>query len=266
VMIISQLIYIVMFILWPLVSVIMIMIWMSLGLFLYQSKVICIGPVWNYWITKWIGIDHHHYPTILKGDNDIDFATLNKSLLAEFMIETLPQLIIQSVNTVLTNGVSATFIFSITLSIYNTINGVWKYGYYVLYLGKSVTEVPQEIEMLGGFIKSSYNPANNSNNNTNNNNNSNNITPPEVEARKLILESGSAEIIDIIIINKLTTPADLRDVRDVVKENILEKYKTLKSSSEYDHLKGLFDHFDVHHRRSIFEAGYELVNNGLSFA
>jgi len=111
--------------------------------------------------------------------------------------------------------------------------------------------------MLGGFIRSNI-----TNTNTKVTPSNNNITPPEVEAWKLILESGSMEIMEIIIRNKFKTATDFRDASDKIKEDILEKYKILKSSSEYDHLKDLVDHFDVHHHRSVLQAGYELV--GLS--
>lgn len=168
---------------WPLVSTALITIWLCIGMFLYQSKVICIGPVWNYWISKWLGIDHPSYQALLKGEDEIDLAILNKSLLAEFLIETLPQLIIQSVNTVFINDVNAVFLFSVILSSYDTINGLWKYGYYILYLGKSFSEVPHEIEMFGGFIKSSYDPQNP-------NQPSNPHHEYELKAWKLILESG----------------------------------------------------------------------------
>ena len=86
----------------------------------------CIGPVWNFWFINWLGTERFNALALEKAKEDIDFAILNESLFTEFICETMPQLIIQSINTSLTGGVNPAFLFSVILSGYNTVNGIYK--------------------------------------------------------------------------------------------------------------------------------------------
>jgi hypothetical protein len=199
--------------------------WFIVGIYLFQSKVICIGSIWNYWLGHWIGDERFNELNLLQPDSHIDFAILNESLFSEFLFETFPQLLLQIINTSLVGGTNFAFIFSVALSGYNTLNGIYKYGYYVIYKQKSLRDVPQEIELLGGFFKSKHKQ----------------VVPgtedepeakleAEAEAWKILIETGHADIVEMLFVHKnLKTPQDLKEAEIEILEEILNKYKDLKS-------------------------------------
>lgn len=250
VLILCQLVYLLIYLLvWPIISFILILLWSIVGLYLFQSKCICIGPVWNYWFKQWIGDEKMKLLNLNKPDDHIDFAILNESLLAEFLFETLPQLLIQSYNTILIEAVDGAYIFSVILSGYNTLNGLYKYGYHVLYKRIPVSDVPREIELLGGFLKYKNNKQ---------------IVPdaenqPEIEAWSLLVEIGNhQELVDLVETKNLKSPFDLRCADDSILEEILCLYLKLKTDREHQQLKELFDKFK-NDEKSYTDAAMEVV-------
>ncbi len=115
--------------------------WGGIGIFLFQCKVLSIAVVWNIWFLGWVGPTR--WPNYYKHIK-LDTAILNESLFAEFISETLPQLGLQSFNNSLTNTFSTVGIFSSALSVTIAFNGLYRYGYYTLYKGYKIGEVPTE--------------------------------------------------------------------------------------------------------------------------
>jgi hypothetical protein len=78
----------------------------------------------------------------------IDTGIMNESLFAEFLSETVPQLLLQSINSSacqqLNSGVA---IFSISLSVFMTCNGLYRYWYYTYFLGYEMRDVPLEVKI-----------------------------------------------------------------------------------------------------------------------
>ena len=68
------------------------------------------------------------------------------TMLSEFIFETIPQLMTQSVNNTYTNQWTSVFnITSIVLSGFVTLNGVWRFMYYSWWKGISLNQIPFEI-------------------------------------------------------------------------------------------------------------------------
>ena len=117
-------------------------LWLAFGFFLYQIKVMAVGSVWTFWFRVWRRRDgDKHDSKVL-----VDTGIMNESLLAEFVSETCPQLIIQSLNSALCGTLNnSTAQFSIFLSVFMACNGIYRYWYYTYYLGYDYKDVPLEM-------------------------------------------------------------------------------------------------------------------------
>jgi hypothetical protein len=70
--------------------------WLCVGIFLQMTKTISMGTVWNVWFYVWTG---HHYWDDTYGT--VDTEDLNYGLLTQFCMETIPHIILQTVNNTL---------------------------------------------------------------------------------------------------------------------------------------------------------------------
>lgn len=111
-------------IVFALVHPLFIVLWFALGCVFYLTKTITIGGVWNFWFGMWTASDDHATTV------EVDTHALNSCLQHEFYFETMPQVVIQLVNTFLLRQLSSLAIISLTLSFAMAINGVYKYVYY----------------------------------------------------------------------------------------------------------------------------------------
>jgi hypothetical protein len=120
--------------------------WLLIGVWTFQNKTIATNTVWNLWFFAWTG-DNHFDRTI-----EVDVGLLNESILSEFLLETLPQLCIQSVNNQLGSS-WGTFlnVASIALSIIIALNGTYRYGYHMCWIHRRFDEVPVEVSLMGLF-------------------------------------------------------------------------------------------------------------------
>jgi hypothetical protein len=138
------------FLLWTLVLDPPMILWTVLGIFLYQTKVLALTPVWNMWVERWAG-DGNHEKYLKKGM--LDVKVLNKSLFHEFVFETTPQIIVQFVNGELMQQFTFnTFqgrigYFSISMSILFALDGLYSFGYYIYYKKTSLDKVPLFIDI-----------------------------------------------------------------------------------------------------------------------
>ncbi len=130
--------FLVMAAMWYLVAFLFLVIWISIGLLLFQTKMLAIGKVWNtyfYYLTQSSDFDK---------EIELDATVLNESLFFEFLLETIPQITIQVINNTLTfNGKFSTLsVLSLVVSIFIAFNGVYRYGYYLLWKKMKFNEIP----------------------------------------------------------------------------------------------------------------------------
>ena len=137
-----------------LANVILLIVWIPLnfvfecfcfcvGIVLFQLKVLCVNRVWNIWVKYFTGCEDHMKDTRRLS---VDTFLLNESIVMEFASETIPQLMIQGINNTLTREWGSVLtIFSFFMSSFLIINTSWRYGYYVLYQGFNIKDVPLSI-------------------------------------------------------------------------------------------------------------------------
>ncbi len=133
-----QLLFLVVCLVWYAFASVFLVAWLFVGLFLYQTKMLAIDKVWNTWFYTWSQSDYYHK------EISLDASVLNESLFHEFILETIPQITIQSINnSLIYNGdIPAISLFSLAMSIFIAINGIYRYGYYLLWKGTKFDEIP----------------------------------------------------------------------------------------------------------------------------
>ena len=141
--VVGQLATIVSYISWVFMMTGFMGLWFAIGLFLFATKVMAIRRVHNWWYHVWTGTDKHDKEV------EIDVSLLNEALFAEFIFESLPQMVVQSMNNTLTQLWNPIGIFSMCLSVAVMLNGLYRYGYYSFWLGYSIQNVPTEISFGG---------------------------------------------------------------------------------------------------------------------
>lgn len=155
-----------------------------LGIFFFQTKVMAVIPISNFWYGTWTGkrasyqlrdaagnIVHvttadapvwrwftpGYWKERYFGKNagvEVDPGVLNESLFAEFCLETIPQLILQLLNNYFTlvKKMPAISIVSTTLSVVIAANGVYFYLYWILWRGVTFDELPTPLSVDGAGI------------------------------------------------------------------------------------------------------------------
>ena len=121
-----------------------------MGLILFQLKSMCVKQVYNWWMCWWCGEQEAAEKLILKKNFEefpVDAGMMNESMLSEFLLESIPQLLLQGLNNTATDqwdgGVS---LFSFAFSATVVLNSVYRFGYYKLWRGGvTVAEVPNRV-------------------------------------------------------------------------------------------------------------------------
>lgn len=104
-----------------------IMVWLVVGMVMQVIKVIAVGRVWNVWFQVWTGDESFSIPSSIIVDTE-DF---NGSQLIQFLCESIPNLVLQLLNSLLMEGRLDTLtILSIVSSGFMVINGIYIYIYY----------------------------------------------------------------------------------------------------------------------------------------
>jgi hypothetical protein len=143
------------------VNIAFLIVWLSLGLVFYPTKVFAIGPVFGFWLTPWSGTDKFGPRMVTKDGHYtgkraklplLNTGVLNKSLMAEFIMETLPQLIIQIYNNQVQDTWTDIGIFSAGLSVVIAFNGVYRYLYWTLYQGITFKDIPVDVKISVGGV------------------------------------------------------------------------------------------------------------------
>ena len=133
------------YIVWACLAICFLFVWLLVGIWVFQSKVLSTRHVWNTWFRVWTGGDQFD-KTI-----EIDVAILNGSIFAEFMCETLPQICVQALNNELTGIWDPFGYFSMMFSVIMASDGTYRYLYWVVGRGKAMHEVPAEVSLMGFF-------------------------------------------------------------------------------------------------------------------
>jgi hypothetical protein len=135
-----------------LINVPIIMIKAFVGMFLYSTKVLCIGTIANWWFFWWSGTRIHQ----LRDDETIDTEILNDSIYVEILLETLPQVVIQvSNNMQISPNISEwsrISLFSISLTMLNTLNGIYRFFYFKCILHQDMGNIPVRTSLLGYLL------------------------------------------------------------------------------------------------------------------
>ena len=79
----------------------------------------------------------------------IDKGILNESFFVQFMLESMPQLVVQWLNNTEVGLWTPAGYFSTILSLVTLLNGIYKYGYYCFWLGTRISDVPTEVRLFG---------------------------------------------------------------------------------------------------------------------
>ena len=108
------------------------------------------GKVRNFWYRRWRGFESKY------GDinADIDLKLLNQSLFATFVLESVPQLVIQVINNSLNNTWTAFTVLSVLASLYMLFCGIWKFIYWWWWCGLPLGKVPlsNPLGFLGDYV------------------------------------------------------------------------------------------------------------------
>ncbi len=148
-LLVTQLVFIILAAIWYTFGSLFLVVWVFIGMLLFQTKMLAIGKVWNtyfYYLTQ----SDDFSKTV-----ELDASVLNESLFYEFMLETVPQICIQCVNNSLTfNGrYSSLSLFSLSISVFIAFNGVYRYGYYLLWKRVKFDEIPLPLAVRLKVIK-----------------------------------------------------------------------------------------------------------------
>ena len=123
---------------WTLWYTALLVVWFVVGSFLYNSRTLAVGRVRRLWYYVWRGFKHG---TDIDEKVAVDTTVLNKALFTGFVLENMPQLIIQIYNSVMVGwGILAQL--SIAASVLMTLAGVYKFIYWRWARGVEWADIP----------------------------------------------------------------------------------------------------------------------------
>eukprot|EP01034_Spumella_vulgaris_P027693 gene27693-34455_t len=107
----------------------LVVIWLMLGIFLQMTKTIAMGTVWNAWFYVWTGYGGGLW---CDTEGSVDTEDLNYGLLSQFCLETIPHIILQSINNTLLDTWTSDpiAIFSLIMSVFMAVSTIYKYFYH----------------------------------------------------------------------------------------------------------------------------------------
>lgn len=105
-----------------------VIVWFLIGCLFQMTKTITMTRMWDLWFRVWTNSDT--FRDI--GGGGVDTHMLNYALLAQFVLETLPNIVIQPVNNTLLGSwlTSSIAILSFCMSCFMLANVLYKYAYY----------------------------------------------------------------------------------------------------------------------------------------
>ena len=127
-------------------NVALVFIWPLIGCTLWTTKVFCFVAVHNLWLLVWTGTKKH---ADTSSPNGIISKLLNRSLSMHVFLQTIPNLVIQIINSTLLDLWSPVSLLSVSFTAFNALNGAYRTGYYVFYKGYRLEDIPlDEFDLL----------------------------------------------------------------------------------------------------------------------
>ena len=125
-----------------------ILLWLFVGFFLFQSKVVAIKEVDNFWLLVWTG-ELVHVEVSEGVSQAVDMNILNQSIFFEFLLETLPQIVIQVYNQLMVEKrMTEIGYFSSAMSFSIMFNGAYRFGYYKFWWGLTWQQIPPSSNLM----------------------------------------------------------------------------------------------------------------------
>jgi len=123
--------------------------WLFIGLLLFATKAFAVSTVSNFWIKYWVWDEANTYREGLYFEGRVNVDILNESIYTEILFETLPQIILQTINNFLISQWNFISIFSTIIAGIDLLNGIQRFIYYKVYLRKDLIDIPFQIEFGG---------------------------------------------------------------------------------------------------------------------
>lgn len=118
------------------------LLWLMVGYFLFITKVMCIGRVQRFWHRIWTGktdTTHNHI---------IDQRQLNEQYFTILTMQSIPWLILQSVNAKFLRSASPIQIASLVISGMMIVAGLYRYAFHLLFDRIPIGSVPIPMSMF----------------------------------------------------------------------------------------------------------------------
>lgn len=106
-------------------------VWFVFGVLLFSSKMMCIGPIYNLWYGVWTGFDAHFRTPKL-----VETSWFKREIYAGMLLESVPQLVIQTYNAVQLRDLTTFNTFSIATSSFMIYTGLYQL-WYMKYIRRS---------------------------------------------------------------------------------------------------------------------------------
>lgn len=129
------------FALWMVSYSVFLLFWWFLGTLLYQSRNLAVGKISVMWYQTWNSVVFEELG--VKAER-VDRGLMNRALFTGFMLETVPQLLLQIANNMAkgSGAWSATSTASTTMSVYMSLSGIYRFAYFAWWKGYSFDDIP----------------------------------------------------------------------------------------------------------------------------
>jgi hypothetical protein len=114
------------------------------GMFLYATNLFSITRIKRFWLFLWTGIRQNEIPGEI-----VDSYTLNACLYNTILLESFPQILIQTINNSKLNKWTDLAIISSVISGLSILDGIYRVVYYKLIKGINLVDVPIDISIVG---------------------------------------------------------------------------------------------------------------------
>lgn len=128
-------------------------IWFLVGYIIYSFQLFPISRISNRWLYLFVysfAVEKESYRRRFDTSDAIILPMVQKGKVEETILESVPQLIIQLINTYLLqefSNMDAVTLFSISLSVLSLSNTIWYYSYWNLFRCKPIRDVPSALSL-----------------------------------------------------------------------------------------------------------------------
>lgn len=118
--------------------------WAVFGIFLYMTKLFANKAIQDFWLSVWTG------EAVKPSGEMVDKKVLNESIFSEIVFESLPELILQSLNNQLLGEWNIVGYISAANSALSVANGVYRVLYFKFYLKQNLVDVEVDLYLISG--------------------------------------------------------------------------------------------------------------------